>query len=143
MTGGRHAISLLKDKREIEALAALSRLDIGRLNEVITEFTQFSKSGEENSVSHCNIFPMLQKLISNPRPLSPKKHAETFMRAVSEPFSKRTDLHITSARLLVTPVGKRYYEADPQPGAFATSLETMCSHTWSACVFKGKTLIQS
>jgi hypothetical protein len=57
--------SFLKDKREMEALATLNRLDARGLNEVITVFMQFVESAEGNSVSYLNIFPMSQRLMSN------------------------------------------------------------------------------
>jgi hypothetical protein len=115
----------LKDKEETEAMAALNHLDVGRLNEVLAIFTGFVKSVEGNSVSYFNIFPMLQKLMANLGSLRANKHTETLMKAVSERFSRTTDLNMIFTCFLVTPDGKRYYSDVPQPGAFVASMEAM------------------
>jgi nitrate reductase assembly molybdenum cofactor insertion protein NarJ len=52
-------IGLLKENGETETLAALNRLDAGRLNEVIVIFTQFIKCVERNFVSYFNTFRAL------------------------------------------------------------------------------------
>jgi hypothetical protein len=57
-------VGFLKDKEETQAMAALNRLDVGGLNEVLAIFTRFVKSAEGNSVSYFDIFPMLQKLMA-------------------------------------------------------------------------------
>jgi hypothetical protein len=106
-------------------MAALNRLDIGRLNEVLAIFMRFVKSVEGKSVSYFDIFSMLQKLIANLGSLCANKHAETLVKAVSERFSRTTDLNIIFTCFPVTPDGKRYYNEVPRPGAFATSMEVM------------------
>jgi hypothetical protein len=66
MTCWTQVVGFLNDKEEMNSLAALKRLDVGRLNEVIILFLWFVKSEEGNSVSYFNVFPMLQKQMSNP-----------------------------------------------------------------------------
>jgi hypothetical protein len=58
-------VSLLKDKEETDALAALMRLEFDRLNEIMAVFRRFIKSAEGNPVSYSDIFPMLEKLMAN------------------------------------------------------------------------------
>jgi hypothetical protein len=58
-------IGFLKENRETEALAALDRLDIARLNEIMVIFTRFSMCVEGNSISYFDVFLMLQKLMVN------------------------------------------------------------------------------
>jgi hypothetical protein len=70
---------LLSEKRETEVLAALNRLDIARLNEVMAIPTRFIKHVEGNSISYFDIFPMLQKLIVDLRSLRINKQAETLI----------------------------------------------------------------
>jgi hypothetical protein len=79
----RQVVNFLKDKEETNALAAMMRLDFARLNEVMAIFRRFIKSAEGSSVSHSNIFPMLEKLMANLGALRANKHAETLMNAVS------------------------------------------------------------
>jgi hypothetical protein len=64
-TDWAHVVGFLNDKEETEALATLKRLDVGKLNEVRTAFTRFTKSAERNSASYFNMVRMLQKLIDN------------------------------------------------------------------------------
>jgi hypothetical protein len=66
---------LCEKNRETEALAALNRLDIGKLNEVKVIFTRFIKYVEGNSISYLDIFPMLHKLMVNLGSLPANKHA--------------------------------------------------------------------
>jgi hypothetical protein len=54
-----------------------------------------------------------------------QKHTETLMTAVSERFSRTTDLNIIFACCLVTMVGKRYYGAIQQWDVFVSSMEVM------------------
>jgi hypothetical protein len=58
-------VNFLKDKEEADALSAMMRLDFARLNEIMAVFRRLIKSAEGNSVSHSNIFPMLEKLMAN------------------------------------------------------------------------------
>jgi hypothetical protein len=51
-------VGFLRDKEETETMAALNRLDVGRLNEVLDIFTCFVKSVEGSSVSYFRIFSM-------------------------------------------------------------------------------------
>jgi hypothetical protein len=118
-------VGFLKDKEETEAMAALNRLDVGRLNEVLAIFTRFVKSVEGNSVSYFDIFPMLQKLLANLGSLRANKHAETLMKAASECFSRTTDLNTIFTCFLLTPDRKKYYSDVPRPGAFAASMEAI------------------
>jgi hypothetical protein len=111
--------------RETEALAALNRLDIARLNEVKIIFTRFTKYVEGNSISFFEIFPKLQKLMVNLGSLHASKHAETIMQTVSERFSRTMDLNIIFVCWLVTPAGKRYYGTIEAPNPFAVNMETM------------------
>jgi hypothetical protein len=71
-------VNILKDKGEIDALAALMRLDFARLNEVMAVFRWLIKSAEGNSVSDSNRFPMVEKLTANLGALraksAPKSH---------------------------------------------------------------------
>jgi hypothetical protein len=52
-------VGCLNDKEEMEAMAAVNHLDIGRLNEVLAIFRRFVKSVEGNSVSYVDIFSLL------------------------------------------------------------------------------------
>jgi hypothetical protein len=58
-------IGFLKDKDEMEAMTALNRLDVGRLNEVMAVLRRFVKYAEGNSVSYFDIFQILHKLMVN------------------------------------------------------------------------------
>jgi hypothetical protein len=122
MDGGR---LLLKDKEETDALAALMRLDIARLNEVMAVFRRFIKSAEGNSVSYSNIFPMLEKLMANLGALRANKHAEAPMNAFLRGFSETMDVNIIFICFLVTPIGKTYYRTVTRPSEFAASMGTM------------------
>jgi hypothetical protein len=119
------AISVLKDKEETDALAALMQLDFARMNKVMAVFILFITSAEGNSVSYSNIFPMLEKLMANFGALHANKHAEAFMNAVSRRFSETTDVNIIFTCLLVTPIGQRYYSVVTRSSEFAASMETM------------------
>jgi hypothetical protein len=118
-------VSFLKDKGETDALVALMRLDFVRLNEVVAIFRRFIKSAEGNSVSYSNIFPMLEKLMTDLGALRANKHAEALINAVSRRFSGTTDVNIIFTCFLVTPIGKRYHSAVARPSEFAASMETM------------------
>jgi hypothetical protein len=61
----RQIVGFLKDKEETEAMVALNRLDVGRLNEILVIFKHFLRYPEENSVPYLHIFAMSQKLIAN------------------------------------------------------------------------------
>jgi hypothetical protein len=118
-------VSFLKDKKETDTLAALMRLDFARLNEVMAVFRRFIKFVEGNSVSYSNVFPMLEKLMANFGAVRADKHAKALMNAVSRRFSEITDVNIIFTCFLVTPIGKRYYNAVTRPSEFAASMETM------------------
>jgi hypothetical protein len=118
-------IGFLNENRETEVLAALSRLDIARLNQVMVIFTRFIKYMEGNYNSYCDIFPMLQKSMVDLGSLRANNHAETLMQTVSERFSQTTDLNVIFACCLVMPAGKNYYEAIERPSPFAASMEAM------------------
>jgi hypothetical protein len=75
-------IGLLNDKEQTEAMAALNRLDVGRLNEVLAIFTRFVKSAEGNSVSYFDICLMLQNLMANSGSRRANKYAEIVMKVV-------------------------------------------------------------
>jgi hypothetical protein len=77
----------LKDKEETEAMAALNRLDVSRLKEVLAIFTCFVKSAEGEAVSYFGIFSMSQKPMANLGSLRANKHAETLVKAASDRFS--------------------------------------------------------
>jgi hypothetical protein len=116
------AAGFLKDKAETEAMAALNCLDVGRLSEIPAIFRRFVKSAEGNPVSYFDIFPLSQKLRVNLGSLHANKHAETFMKDISERFSRTTDLNIIFTCFLVTQVGKRSSGDVPRPGAFTASM---------------------
>jgi hypothetical protein len=118
-------VGILKGKEETEAMAALNRLNVDMLNEVLTIFPRFVKSGEGNSVTYFEIFPMLQKLMADLGSLCANEHAETFTKAVSEGLSHPTDLNIIFTCFLVTPDGKRYSSDVPRPGVFVASMEAI------------------
>jgi hypothetical protein len=115
----------LKDKEEIDALAALMRLDFARMNEVMTVFRRFIKSAEGNSASYSNTFPMLEKLMANVGALRANKHAAAFVNAVSRCSSETTDVNIIFTCFLVTPMENRYHSAITRPSEFAASMGTM------------------
>jgi hypothetical protein len=118
-------IDFLNENRETEVLAALNRLDIAGLNEVMVSFTQFVKCAEENSISYFDIFPMLQKLMIDLGSLRANKYAETLIQTVPKRFSRRMDLNVIFVCCLVTPAGKKYYGAIERPNQFAASMEAM------------------
>jgi hypothetical protein len=118
-------VSFLKDKEETDALAAMMRLDFARLNEVMAVFRRFIKSVEGNSVSYSNIFPMLEKLMTNLGALRANKHAEALMNVVSRRFSETTDVNIIFTYFLVTSIRKTYYSVVTRPSEFAASMKTM------------------
>jgi hypothetical protein len=60
MVDGAKIVGFLNDKDETEAMAALNRRDVDRLNEWLAAFARFVKSAEGNSVSHFDIFPMFR-----------------------------------------------------------------------------------
>jgi hypothetical protein len=134
-------VGCLKDKEETEAMAALNRLDVGRLNEVLAIFRRFVKSVEGNSVAYFDIFPMLQKLMANLGSLRANKHAETLMKAVSERFSRTTDLNIIFTCFLVAPDGKRYYSDVPRSSSFAASMEAIRNHVVPALALVFPTML--
>jgi hypothetical protein len=125
MAQWKQVVSFLRDKGETDALAAMIRLDLARLNEIMAVFRRFIKSAEGNSVSYSNIFPMLEKLMANLGALHANKHAEALMNAVSRHFSETTDVNIIFPCFLVTPIGKRCYSAVARPSELAVSMETM------------------
>jgi hypothetical protein len=118
-------IGFLKENRETEALAALNRLDITRLNEVMIVLTRFIRCLEENCISNFDIFPMLQKLMVNLGSLCANKQTETLIQTVSEHFSRTTDLNVIFVCALVTPAGKKSSGAIERPNPFAASMEAM------------------
>jgi hypothetical protein len=118
-------IDFLKHNGEMEALAALNRLDIARLNEGMVIFTRFIKCVEGNSISYFDIFLMLEKLMVHSGSRRVNKHAETLMQTVSERFSRTTDLNIIFVCCVVTPTGKKYCGALERPSPFTVSMEAM------------------
>jgi hypothetical protein len=120
-------VGFLKEREETEVMAALNLLDVAKLNEVLAIFRRFVKSADGNSVSYFHIFPMSQKLMANLGSLRASKHAETLMKAVSEHFSRTSDLNIKFTCFLVVPVGKKYDAGIARPGAFGVSMEAMCN----------------
>jgi hypothetical protein len=100
-------IGFCNENRETEVLAALNRLDIAWLNEVMVIFTRFIKCVEGNSISYFDIFPMSQKLMIDLESLRANKHAETLMQTVSERFSRTTDLNVIFVCCMVTLAGKK------------------------------------
>jgi hypothetical protein len=96
MADGAKVVGFLKDKEGTEVMAALGRLNVGRLNEVLAIFTRFVKSVEGNSVSYFDIFRMVQKLMANLGPVLANRHAETLMNVGSQRFSRTTDLNMFS-----------------------------------------------
>ncbi|MDR0684649.1 MAG: hypothetical protein LBF83_05935 [Spirochaetaceae bacterium] len=120
-----------KDKEETAAMAALNRLDVDMLNEVLAIFTRFVKSVEGNSVSYFDRFPMLQQLMADLGSLGANKHSETLVKAASERFSPTADLSIIFTCFLVTPDGQRYYSDVLRPGTFVTGMEaSKCCIAW-------------
>jgi hypothetical protein len=80
-------IGFLMENDETAAVAALNRLDIAKLNEAMTIFTQFIKCVKRNFISYFNIFSMLQKPLTNLGFLRASKHTKTFIQAVPWRFS--------------------------------------------------------
>jgi hypothetical protein len=78
----------MTENEENEAMAALNRLYVARLNEAMAVFSRFSKCVEGDFISHFNIFSMLQKPLTNLGWLSANKHAKILMQAVSGRFSR-------------------------------------------------------
>jgi hypothetical protein len=68
---------------------------------------------------------MLEKLMANLGAVRANKHAEALMNAVSRRFSETPDVNIIFKCFLVTPIGKRCYNAVTRPSDFAASMETM------------------
>jgi hypothetical protein len=95
----------LTENGETKARAALDRLDIARLNEVVVIFTGFIKGVEGNFISYFDIFLMFQKLLVNLGSLLAGKHAETLM-LTAECFSRTTDLNVIFFCCRVTPAEK-------------------------------------
>jgi hypothetical protein len=118
-------INCLTEGGETEALAALNRQDIARLNDVIFMFTRFIKCVEGDFISYCDRFPMWQKSRVNLRSLGANKHAETLTQAVSARFSRTTDLNVIFVCFLVASAGKQYWGAIERPSPFAISMEAM------------------
>jgi hypothetical protein len=100
-------IGFVNENGETEALAALNRLNIATLNEVMTIFTQFIKYVELNFISHFNFFAMLLKSMIKLASVPANKHAEILMQAVSQGFSQTTYLNVIFVCCLLTPAEKR------------------------------------
>jgi hypothetical protein len=116
---------LLTENEEAEALAALNRLDIARLNEVMTIFTRLIKCLKRNCISCFGRLPMLHTLRVEFESVRATKHAETLMQAVSEHCSATADLNIIFTCWLMSPIGKRYHGVVQRPSMFVTSIEVM------------------
>jgi hypothetical protein len=80
-------IGFLKHKEEPRALAALTRLEVGRRNEVVAVFTQFAKSTKGTFVSYFDMFPTRSNLMVSLRCLGKTKNTKTFTSAMSWRFS--------------------------------------------------------
>jgi hypothetical protein len=115
MTGGPSGDGFSNENRETEGLAALNRLDIAWLNEVMVIFMQCIKCVEENSLSYFDIFPLLQKLMIDLGSLRANKHAEILIQTVSWCFSRTTDFNVMFVCCLVKPAGKKYSGATERP----------------------------
>jgi hypothetical protein len=89
MTCWTQVVGSLTDREETKALAALKRLDAGRLNKVMSLFTQFIRSVERKSVSSFSMYPILPELLANLGSLGVDKHAENFAKAVRGRLSQR------------------------------------------------------
>jgi hypothetical protein len=118
-------IGLLTMNGEKEALAALNRLDVARLNQVMAIVARFIRCGEGIFIRYLDISPMLLKSMANLGSIRFNKYVETLMRAVSECFSQTADSNIIFACCLVMPVEQRYSSAVQQSSAFAASTELM------------------
>jgi hypothetical protein len=118
-------INFLMEGGETEALAALNRLDIARLNDVIVIFTRFIKCVEGNFISYLERFPKWQKPLVDLRSMGSNKYAETLMQAVSARFSQTTDLNVIFVCCLVASAGKKYWGAIERPSLFSASIEAM------------------
>jgi hypothetical protein len=132
MIDWKQAVGSLKDKEEGNAMAALNRFDVGRLNKVLDVFARFAKYLEGNSVSCFDIFSMLQTLIANQGSLHTNKHAETLTKAVSGHFSRATDSHMMFACFRMIPAGKWCYGDVPRPGALAASMDVVWNRVTAA-----------
>jgi hypothetical protein len=91
----------LKENQETEALVALNRPNIARLNEIMVNFTLFIKCVQGNSILCFDILLMV-KLGS----LRVNQHAETLMQNVSGRFSWTRDLDVMFVCCLAAPAGK-------------------------------------
>jgi hypothetical protein len=88
-------------------------------------FKRFIKSAEGNPIFYSNIFPMLEKSTASFGALHANKHVEALMNAVSRRFSETMDVNIIFTCLLVTSIGKRYYNVVTRSSEFAASMEMM------------------